>query len=200
MTWKHNILWKCYPGPGEGDHRKHIIVSIIIIIYINVRERGIPQKCHLFEKHFIKNSYSVAVSRALVSNIEFYSKFRSYPTSRELRSSSGSRFSSRFSRRCSFLFWWYYENDRIFGQVRDRLTPIPCVPTGSGDFPSNSNRKKIMKAAGMVFQIYEEPRKSQTTVLEQQNAKKKSWGLRLEMWKYDTWHLEKCSWSGRAGV
>ena len=54
-----------------------------------------------FEKYFIKNSYPVAVSRALVSKIEFYSKFRSYLTSRELRSSSGSLFSKRFSRRCS---------------------------------------------------------------------------------------------------
>ena len=70
----------------------------------------------------------------------------------------------------------FTENNRFFGQVRDRLTPIPCVPTGSGDFPSNSNRKKIMKAAGMVFQIYEEPRKSRTTVWELQNAENKSGG------------------------
>ena len=42
-----------------------------------------------------------------------------------------------------------------------------------------------MKAAGMVFQIYEEPRKSRTTVWELQNAEKKVGGLRLEMWKYD---------------
>ena len=54
--------------------------------------------------------------------------------------------------------------------MRDRLTPIPCVPTGSGDFPSNSNRKMIVKAAGMVFQIYEEPRKSRTTVWELEKA------------------------------
>ena len=60
--------------------------------------------------------------------------------------------------------------------MRDRLTPIPCVPTGSGDFPSNSNRKKIVKAAGMVFQIYEEPRKSEITDLELQNAKKQDGG------------------------
>ena len=30
-----------------------------------------------------------------------------------------------------------------------------------------------MKAAGMVFQIYEEPRKSEITDLEQQNTKNK---------------------------
>ena len=38
------------------------------------------------------------------------------------------------------------------------------------------SKKKIMKAAGMVFQIYEEPRKSRTTVWELQNAEKKSGG------------------------
>ena len=64
----------------------------------------------------------------------------------------------------------------FFDQVRDRLTPIPCVPTGSGDFPSNSNRKMIAKAAGMVFQIYEEPRKSEFTDLELPNTKKKVGG------------------------
>ena len=69
------------------------------------------------------------------------------------------------------------KNGRLFGQVRDRLTPIPCVPTGSGDFPSNSTRKIIAKAAGRVFQIYEEPRKSEFTDLELPNTtNKKSWG------------------------
>ena len=75
--------------------------------------------------------------------------------------------------------------------MRDRLTPIPCVPTGSGDFPSNSNRKNIMKSAGMVFQIYEEPRKSEITDLEQQNTGKTCLGLRLGMWKYE---ILKCKY------
>ena len=63
--------------------------------------------------------------------------------------------------------------------MRDRLTPIPCVPTGSGDFPSNSNRIIIVKAAGKVFLIYEEPRKSEFTDLELPNTEK--YGLRLEI-------------------
>ena len=47
-----------------------------------IRERGI-----CFEKYFIKNCYSVAVSRALVVNIEFGSKFHSRLTYGEVRSS-----------------------------------------------------------------------------------------------------------------
>ena len=52
-------------GPPKGD----------------TREGDIPLKCRFsifFEIYFIKNSYPVSVSRALVSNIEFCSKFRSH--------------------------------------------------------------------------------------------------------------------------
>ena len=87
---------------------------------------------------------------------------------------------------------FFDEKYPIFG-----LTPIPCVPTGSGDFPSNSNRKKIVKAAGMVFQIYEEPRKSEITDLEQQNTKEKK-ELGVEVGKVKIFHEKSWFFVGKS--